>query len=243
MAGLILLAFLAGILTVLAPCVIPILPVILGSSTTEKSWKKPLIIILSLAVSIFVLTLGLKLIADSIGFNPTNFKFLTVMVLTLYGLILIFPKYWDSINVRLGLASKSDGILHRFSQRSDLLGYALVGLALGPVFNSCSPTYLLLILPLLEQNLGEGIIYLFFYLLGLILILSLIAMLGFKLTKKIRWAYDPNGKFRKILGIVFIIIAISIAFGIDKQIEIYLLSNTDFYLKLTDIEILLKEKL
>jgi len=236
MIGLLILAFIAGILTVLAPCVIPILPVILGSSTTEKSWKKPLTIILSLAFSIFVLTLGLKLVADSTGFRAENFKFLTVIVLGLFGLILLFPKYWDKIGTKLGLARKSDGALHKFSQRSGFLGHALVGFSLGPVFNSCSPTYLLVILPLLEQNIWEGIIYLLFYLLGLILVLSLVAVLGYRFTRKVRWAYDPEGRFRKILGLLFILIAVFIAFSIDKQIETYLLSNTDFYIDLINFE-------
>lgn len=243
MAGLFILAFIAGVLTVLAPCVIPILPVILGSSTTQRSWKKPLIVILSLATSIFLLTLILKLAVDSTGLRSENLTILTVIVLAGFGLIITFPKLWDIISIRLGLARKSDGLLHKFSQRSDIIGYALVGFALGPVFNSCSPTYLLVILPLLEQDIWAGILYLISYLLGLVLVLCLIALLGHKFTRKVKWAYNPNGVFRKLLGLFFILIAFMIALGIDKQIEAYLLSNTDFYLQLIEFESSLQDKL
>lgn len=241
--GLALLAFIAGVLTVLAPCVIPILPIILGSGTAEKSWKKPVTIILSLAASIFFLTILIKLLADSVGLRTQDLTFLTVFVLIIFGFILVFPKYWDKVSLKLGLSTKSDGLLNKFANRSDLIGHALIGFSLGPVFNSCSPTYLLVILPLLEQSLAEGIFYLLFYLLGLILVLSLVALLGFQFTKRVRWAYDPEGSFRKVLGVLFILIGISIAFGIDKEIEAYLLNNSQFYFDLVNFEAGLGETL
>ena len=47
-------AFLAGFLTVLAPCVFTLLPVVLGGSVTEKSFVRPMVIISSLGVSVFL---------------------------------------------------------------------------------------------------------------------------------------------------------------------------------------------
>jgi cytochrome c biogenesis protein CcdA len=58
--GLLPISFIAGILTILAPCVLPLLPIIIGGSLEEKSIRRPIIITLSLAASIVVFTLILK---------------------------------------------------------------------------------------------------------------------------------------------------------------------------------------
>jgi cytochrome c biogenesis protein CcdA len=57
---LFIVTFLAGVLTILAPCVLPVLPVILAGSFSEKKWWYPFVIILSLALSIVVFTVLLK---------------------------------------------------------------------------------------------------------------------------------------------------------------------------------------
>ena len=54
------ISFIAGVLTILAPCVLPLLPIIIGGSLTEKSIKRPIIITVSLALSIVLFTLILK---------------------------------------------------------------------------------------------------------------------------------------------------------------------------------------
>lgn len=65
-----LVSFIAGILTVMAPCVFTLLPVILGGSLTGTSWKKPATIIASLSISIFVFTLILKASTALIDIHP-----------------------------------------------------------------------------------------------------------------------------------------------------------------------------
>lgn len=49
-----LIAILAGIVTVFTPCTFPFLPVILGRSLGTFNWKKPLVILLSLAISLYI---------------------------------------------------------------------------------------------------------------------------------------------------------------------------------------------
>jgi cytochrome c biogenesis protein CcdA len=64
-----ILAFFAGILKILAPCVLPILPIILGNSASTKSFHKPLTIILLLAFSIFLISILLILACNLINFR------------------------------------------------------------------------------------------------------------------------------------------------------------------------------
>lgn len=233
---LILLSFFAGVLTVLAPCVIPLLPIILGSSAANRSWKKPVTIIVSLAFSIFLITALIKASTSIIDISDSTLETVTAIALVIFGLITIFPDLWTKLQVKLGLGAKSDQLLHESSQKEGLIGDMLVGFSLGPVFNSCSPTYLIFILPLLREDFIDGMGYFLLYLLGLVWVLSIVALLGTKFTKNVKWAYDPESRFRKGLGVMFLVLGVIIFFGLHKEFEAYLLENSDFYIELTNFE-------
>ena len=82
-----------------------------------------------------------------------------------------------------------------------------VGAALGPVFTTCSPTFFVILATVLPQSLAKGLIDLAAYIIGLALSLFLISWLGQKLVGKLEWAANPYGWFRKILGILFVLLA------------------------------------
>ena len=103
-----------------------------------------------------------------------------------------------------------------------------MGSALGPVFSSCSPTYFFIIATVLPESFGIGLIYLTSYTIGLVLMLFAIALLGRKLITKLHWATDSRGWFKRGLGILFILLGLAIAFGLDKEFEALLL-NTGVY--------------
>ena len=92
--NIIIIAFLAGILTILAPCVITLLPVILGGSLGEQDKKKPLIVALSLGASVFIVTLLLKASTLLITIHPQFWQILSGVLITAFGLTLIFPSAW-----------------------------------------------------------------------------------------------------------------------------------------------------
>lgn len=101
----------------------------------------------------------------------------------------------------------------------------LLGAALGPVFNSCSPTYALIVAVVLPASFAEGLVNLIAYSLGLGAILLLIALLGRALTQKLGWLSNPGGGFKKTIGIVFIIVGFLVMFGLDKKVQTYVLEN------------------
>jgi cytochrome c-type biogenesis protein len=102
----------------------------------------------------------------------------------------------------------------------------LLGLSLGLVFSSCSPTYFVIVgLLVAEADTNKGLILLVFYILGLALVMLLIGWLGIFLTKKLRWAANPNGWFKKVFGVILLVIGISIMIGLDKRFETFLLDQ------------------
>ena len=134
------------------------------------------------------------------------------------------------VSLRLGLSSKSDKILNKASSRKDWYAPILLGLSLGPVFSSCSPTFSLLIAVILPLNFVEGLVNIIVYSLGLGAVLLLIALLGQAFASKLRLFANPNGAFKKVLGVLFIIIGLMILTGFDKDIEAWLveIGYTDF---------------
>lgn len=219
------LSFLAGILTVLAPCVFTLLPIILGGSLQTGKAKRAFLIILSLLLSIIIFTLILRASTALIQIPQSFWSVISGMIIISIGLISIFPDTWNKLSFKLGLQRKSDKLLDNASHQKGLLGDVLTGAALGPVFSSCSPTYALIIAVILPQDFFVGFINLLVYALGLGLILGIISILGQKFIKRMKWAVNPKGVFKKVLGILFVLVGIMILTGFDKTLETFLLDN------------------
>lgn len=68
-------------------------------------------------------------------------------------------------------------------------------------------------------------VYLVFYVLGLGAILLIVALSGRAFVQKFKWLSNPNGAFRKIIGVVFIIVGLAIIFSLDKSIQAFVLEQ------------------
>lgn len=228
-----LISFIAGILTVLAPCVFPMLPIILGGSLGSKSLYRPFVVILSLALSIVSFTLLLKVFF--IGVPQSAMKTLSAGIIVFFGITMIFPELWDKISAKLGLGSSSQKALQNSAKKEGILGWILLGASLGPVFSACSPTYFLIVGTVLPQNFFIGLLNLLVYALGLFIILFAITIFGRKITAKMKGLTDSKGYFKKILGIIFILLGLTIYLGYDKVFEAWLL-DFKFFETLSSVE-------
>jgi cytochrome c biogenesis protein CcdA/thiol-disulfide isomerase/thioredoxin len=228
MFSLLLTSYLSGLLTVLAPCVLPLLPIIIGSSVSGNAKWKPVRITLALAFSIIAFTLLLKVSTAFIGIDPLVWKYISGGIVVFFGLITLFPTIWNKISLTLGLSSNSDKLLEKAGEKQGWAGDIAIGAALGPVFASCSPTYGLILATVLPVNFAEGLVYLTIYSLGLATVLLAIAVLGRKLINKLKFAANPNGWFKKILGILFILVGLAVITGFDKKVEAFVLDSGFF---------------
>lgn len=219
-------AFLAGVLTILAPCVLPMLPIILGGAAGKDTNKKSVwIITLSLGASVFAFTLLLKVSTLFIDIPQSFWNWFTAIILMFLGVWFLFPHAWEKLSFKLGLGNKTQQLLANSQNKKGVTRDVLMGAALGPVFSSCSPTYFFIIATVLPQSFGVGIIYLLAYIAGLVLMLTAVALLGQKIIGKLKWATDANGWFKRGLGVVFIFVGISIGFGYEKKFEAALLDT------------------
>ncbi len=231
----IFISFIAGILTILAPCVLPVLPIIIGGSLQSKSAMRPLVITLSLGVSIVVFTLLLRVFFVN-AIPRQMIQFVSGGIILFFGIVLLFPQLWVRIGNVLKIENVSSQWLQNSGKKDGIWGMILIGAALGPVFASCSPTYFVILGTVLPQSFWEGVVNLFVYGLGLSSILFVIAVLGQKSLRYLRGLADPKGWFKRGLGILFVFVGISIIFGWDKKIEAYVLSNSEFVFSVLEFE-------
>lgn len=217
--ALLLLSFLGGALTILSPCVLPLLPIIIGGSLTEKSKWRPVIITASLSFSLVLFTLLLKWSTAFIAIPPRTWSYISGGLVIALGIVTIFPSVWEHFANALKLSNRSNKLLAESGQKKGWLGAVLVGLSLGPVFSSCSPTYALILATVLPASFGVGLANLVAYAVGLAFVLLLIAVFGQRLVEKLKWAANPDGNFKRVLGVLFVLVGVLIVLGVDKKIE------------------------
>jgi cytochrome c biogenesis protein CcdA/thiol-disulfide isomerase/thioredoxin len=221
---------------VLAPCVLPLLPVIVGESVNGKpSRTRAIVTITSLGVSLFLFTFLLKVSTTFVHVPLETWSLISGGLLIIFGLLTIFPNIWDHFSFMSALNKSSNRVMGQGFMKQSFIGDIVVGAALGPVFSSCSPTYFLILATVLPVSLALGAVYLAVYIVGLCLALFGIAVLGQRLVTKLNIAADPKGWFKRGIGILFLLIGILVIFGIDKKVEAGLLAHAGIF-DVTQIE-------
>ncbi len=219
---LLLISFAAGVLTVLAPCTISLLPVIVGGTLSGgSSIKRIVVVTTSLGLSVVAFTLLLKVTTALIAVPQGFWQGVSGAIIIALGLAMVFPRLWDSIPFLNAINKESNKALATGYQKQNFTGDILTGAALGPVFSSCSPTYFLILATVLPRSIPEGIVYLVVYAIGLCGGLFVVALAGQKLLEWLGVASDPDGLIKRAIGVVFLALGIAISFGYDKQLEAY----------------------
>jgi cytochrome c biogenesis protein CcdA/thiol-disulfide isomerase/thioredoxin len=224
-------AFIAGLLTVLAPCVLPLLPIIIGGSVTgdTKDRKRPVIIAVSLAISLLVFTLLLKATTLLIDIPPRAITYFSGSIIIGLGIVTLFPGIYATIIGKLGIEQRATKTLSKgYSNRREFIGPMITGAALGPVFSSCSPVYAYILATVLPVNFGQAFAYIVSYILGLTVLLLLIGFYGQRVIGKIKFASNPRGTFQRVIAILFIIVGLLVATGYDKKFQTYVSQHTPF---------------
>ena len=135
-----LLGYGAGLLTIINPCVLPVLPIILGSALRQERWG-PVALCLGLSVSFVVVGVAIAAAGSAVGIDADGMARIGAVAMVIFGLILFVP----SFNVRFAAATA--GISgHAEQQRSNineqnavggLSGHFLGGMLLGAAWSPC----------------------------------------------------------------------------------------------------------
>lgn len=222
-------ALVAGVLTTLAPCVLPLLPVVVGGSiggSGPTGTRRALLVTLGLAMSVIAFSLVLKATTVLIDIPTTVWAWISGAVLVALGLVNLFPDLWERVSERFDFQGRSTAGLARARTGSGTASALLTGAALGPVFSSCSPLYGYIVVTALPATPAWGLALLLAYTLGLCGTLLAVAIAGQRLIARLGWAADSRGWVRRSLGAIFIVVGVAVASGLDRFVQTWLVENS-----------------
>ena len=231
-------AFISGLFTILAPCIWPLLPIVLADVTQSNSKRRPLGITAGVAISFAFFTLAISALESSLGFSPNVLRKMAVIVLLVIGISMVVPALSRRMEASISSLSGRFGGVGK-NQRSDFSGGFVTGLALGVVWTPCSGPILASVATLAATNKVslQVVVVTLFYVAGVSIPLFGFAVGGQKLLAKSRRLSKHTGRIQIASGVIMIITAVGIYTNYDKTIEAKLLNAIPSYSNaLTKIE-------
>lgn len=225
-------AFVAGIVSTLSPCVLPLLPIVLGAAVTEHRCG-PVALAAGLALSFVAVGLFVATIGFSIGLDQDVFRLVAAVLLALMGIVLLLPRLQARAAVAAGPISdwmqrQADGI-----SRRGLSGQFAMGLLLGALWIPCvGPTLgAVSILASQGKNLGEVATAMFIFGLGAAVPLAALGTLSREAFLRWRGRLAATGQSGKmLLGGALIVIGLLVLTGFDKRLETALVEASPAWL-------------
>lgn len=212
-------AFFAGILSILSPCVWPLVPMVMASSANTGKWG-PVYLALGLSLSFSLAGGVLTFALLNAGLSPDAFRWVGAGLLILVGLILAIKPLGDQVTNALSRLSSRFNFGN--AQSSTAFGQLGVGLILGLIWLPCvGPTLgAAIALASFGQELGLASLVLFAYGLGSAGTLIITAKLSQHVISKVRpGLFSKVGRAKAILGWVMLILGIMVVTGVDKMLE------------------------
>ena len=214
-----LFAFLAGILTIAAPCILPMLPIILGASVGQKSKLRPLFIVMGFVMSFAAASLVLSALVTHLGLSQNFIRNIAIALLVIFAFFMIFPKPFELLTVKLsGVIGKASDI---GGSRGGYTGAFILGLVLGVVWTPCAGPVLGTILTLVatQGTTGKASLLVIFYAIGAGVPMIIIAYGSQWLTTKVRSLVKYSVRLQQAFGVLIILLAVAMFFQYDTIIE------------------------
>lgn len=225
--GALFLAFLAGLLSILSPCVLPIVPLVLGTALSESRYG-PVALAAGLALSFTVIGLFVATIGFAIGLDGNTFRAMGALLMIGIGLVLMIPRLQLQLaSAGAPLATWSEKRFGTSLGQGGTGGQFGVGLLLGMVWSPCvGPTLgAASVLAARGENLGIVALTMLLFGLGAALPLLLLGMLSRSRMMALRGRLLSAGSGLKLgLGLLLAAIGLMVLTGYDKQLEATLLS-------------------
>lgn len=226
------LAFLAGLLSVLSPCVLPLVPIVLGAAASEHRFGPAAlaagVTVSFVAIGLFVATVGL-----SLGLDGDRFRTASAILMIGIGVVLATP----TLQARLALAGGpvsnwADARINDIGSRG-LAGQLAIGLLLGTVWSPCvGPTLgAASVLAAQGQSLPQVALTMLIFGVGAAAPLALVGLLSRQVLLRWRGRMMQGGKATKVaLGLLLVVLGALIVSGVDRQLETWLVGASPAWL-------------
>ncbi|CAB3649235.1 cytochrome c biogenesis CcdA family protein [Achromobacter pestifer] len=210
------IALLAGMLTIASPCVLPLLPVLLGTSLERADRLRPLFVVSGFVLAFAGLGIALSLLSNLNATVHEAVRSASIGLLALFGLVRIWPQPYDRLIARFGgplqqLAFGAGG------SGSGNAGGFLLGLSLGAVWTPCAGPVLasILILAAKAQNLTQSSTLLLVFAIGAGIPMLAIAYGGQAIAARVRGLSRYTHRLQQGFGVLLILTAAAIYFQYD----------------------------
>ncbi len=220
------LAYFAGALTILSPCVLPLVPIVFGSAA-QKHKAAPFALAAGLVLSFTLVGFAVALLASNQNFDPEIVRQIGAALMILIGILLLSTRLQAALTTAASpianWAQSKEASLAKFG----LLGQGVVGALLGLVWSPCiGPTLgAATVLAAEGRSLPQVALTMFAFALGIASVLLLVAFASRSLMSRIRGQLLTGGaKGKRLMGWLLILVAIAILTGIDHIIEGLLVS-------------------
>lgn len=227
---LVIFAFLAGIVTILSPCILPILPIILSSSLGDVSSGKnrPLGVIFGFILSFTFFTLFLSTVVRLSGVSAENLRFISIFTIGLFGVSILVPKFQPFMEK---LFSKLSGKIPKYGNKKGFFGGVLIGLSIGLLWTPCVGPILASVISLAITGTVtlDAVFITFSYAIGTAIPMFVIMVGGQKTLQKIPKLTSNLDKVQKVFGVIMIITAIGIYFNIDRKFQTFIINTFPNY--------------
>ncbi|MBP7876131.1 cytochrome c biogenesis protein DipZ [Candidatus Woesebacteria bacterium] len=232
---LILFAFFAGLITILSPCILPLLPILLSSADSSGK-QRPIGVVTGFVLSFTLFTLFLSTIVRISGIPGDSLRIVAMVVLVFFGTSLLLPQFQSLVE---RLFSRFANVLPSNQSNKGFFGGVVVGLSLGLLWTPCVGPILasVISLSLIGTVTAETLFIVFAYSLGAAIPMFLIMMAGSKALQKVPWLVRNSAGIQKAFGVLMILTAVSIMFNLDRRFQSFVLKSFPNYgLGLTQFE-------
>jgi len=224
---LILFAFLAGVVTVLSPCILPLLPIIL-SSADGTGKQKPLGVVVGFVASFTFFTLFLSTIVRLSGIPAESLRFFSVIILAGFGVSLLIPQVQAQIEI---LFSRFANLVPSTQNQTGFLGGLVIGLSLGLLWTPCVGPILASVISLAITGTvtAQAFLITLAYAVGTAIPMFMIMLAGSTALKKAPWLLRNTSKIQKAFGVLMILTAVGIFLNVDRRFQTWVLQTFPNY--------------
>lgn len=227
-----LLAYLAGLLTLINPCVLPVLPIVLASSLHQDR-RAPVALAAGLSLAFVVLGLGVTALGPALGLDSDTVSQVAALGMIAFGLVMLVPAFSQRFAAATaGLATRADAEIDRTSP-AGLGGQFVSGALLGAVWSPCiGPTLgAAIALASTGASLGRAGAIMAAFALGVsTLILALAYGAKSALRRRQALLRTLAERARPIMGAVFILVGTALWFRLHHAAEAWLIDTLPAWL-------------
>ena len=225
---LVAFAFLAGFITILSPCILPILPIVLSGSLTGGH-RRPLGIVTGFILSFTLFTLFLAAIVKATGISADVLRSFSVVIILLFGASLLLPNF--QVFMEKVFTKLSSLVTRKSTQATGFWSGLVLGISLGLVWTPCVGPIIASVITLAATNSvnGSAVLITFAYSLGTAIPMFAITYGGRTLLLKVPWLLRNTARIQKGFGILMMLVAVGIFFNLDRQFQTLVLDKFPLY--------------